>query len=79
MPGRYDILIGNNILFGYHIRAADLHEGEQSLQPFRMPLTFTSQEEEYVTVGEIVTSDRYPISSLLRHPLRYLKHLLRNS
>jgi hypothetical protein len=78
-PGRYDISIGRNILFGVHIRAADLHEGEQSLQPLRLSFQRDSDYAvDTVTGGELIASYTYPISYLFKHPLRYLKHLPHN-
>jgi hypothetical protein len=75
-PGQYDISVGTSIFFGMHIRGADLHEGEQSLQPIRLGSETTSENViDTVTGGELVSTYRYPISYLFKHPLRYLKHL----
>jgi hypothetical protein len=76
-PGRYDISIGRNILFGVHIYGADLHEGQQSLQPLR--LSFHPDSDYYVetvTGGALVATYTYPVSYLFKHPVRYMKHLL---
>jgi hypothetical protein len=76
-PGRYDISVGRNILFGVHIHAADLHEGEQSLQPFRLSFQRVSDYDvETVTGGELIATYTYPVSYLFKHPVRYMKHLL---
>jgi len=78
-PGQYDIWIGPNILFGVPIHAADLHEGDQSLQPLRV--AFQSNPEyvsEFTTGGVLVSTYTYPISYLFKHPIRYLKHLPHN-
>jgi hypothetical protein len=74
-PGQYEISIGRTPFFGAHIYAADLHVGEQSLQPFS--LTSTTYTET-VMGGDIVATYRYPISYLFKHPIRYLKHLPHN-
>jgi hypothetical protein len=78
-PGQYDIWIGPNILFGVPIHAADLHEGDQSLQPLRV--AFQSNPEyvsEFTTGGAMAATYTYPISYLFKHPIRYLKHLPHN-
>ncbi len=75
-PGRYDISIGRNILFGTHISAADLHEGDQSLGTVR--LVKSEATVRTVTVGDVVAIYRYPVSYLFKHPIRYLKHLPRS-
>jgi hypothetical protein len=76
-PGHYDISIGRNILFGFHIRAADLHEGEQSLQPLRVSFQRDSDYDvETVTGGQVIATYIYPTSYLFKHPVRYMKHLL---
>ena len=78
-PGRYDITIGPNVLLGVHIHAADLHEGEQSLEPVRISyLPDRDYSVETSTGGALVSTYKYPISYLFKHPLRYLKHLPHN-
>jgi hypothetical protein len=76
-PGRYDILIWQNVLFRSWISAADLHAGEQSLQPIKTAPA-TQPYWQTVTVGEVTVTYKYPISYLFKHPLRYLKHLPHN-
>jgi len=78
-PGQYDIWIGPNILFGIPIHAADLHEGDQSLQPLRVAFQSNSEYvSEFTTGGELEATYTYPISYLFKHPIRYLKHLPHN-
>ncbi len=81
-PGKYDIYIRQNAMFGLRILAAELHEGEQSLQPVRTHFAMRSEQEgsypETATVGELVATYKYPISYLLRHPWQYLRNLPHN-
>jgi hypothetical protein len=76
-PGRYDIVIWQHVLFRSRIPGADLHAGEQSLQPIRVP-RFEQPTEYMTTLGEIAVTYKYPISYLFKHPIRYLKHLPHN-
>jgi hypothetical protein len=78
-PGTYDIRLRQNVLFGNRVLAANLHEGEQSLQPIRTHFATRSMEdngqETFVTVGEVTATLTYPFAYAVRHPWRYLKHL----
>lgn len=73
--GTYDVVIRQNAIFGARIREASLHEGEQSLQPLKTYVDM-GNGEAMTTVGELVSTYRYPMSYVFKHPLRYLKHVL---
>lgn len=78
-PGRYDISIRQNPLFGAVIAGANLHEGPQSLQPIRTHFSMQGQDGNgSAFMGVMVSTYRYPISFLFKHPLRYLKHMPHN-
>jgi hypothetical protein len=78
-PGRYDINIRQSPLFGKMVVGANLHAGEQSLQPVRTQFGMRGGSEgEFVTMGVMVSTYKYPISYLFKHPVRYLKHLPHN-
>ncbi|MGD0736521.1 MAG: carboxypeptidase regulatory-like domain-containing protein [Terracidiphilus sp.] len=78
-PGRYDIDIRQNALFGKMVAGANLHAGEQSLQPIRTQFGVRGGSSgDFVTMGVMVSTYKYPISYLFKHPLRYLKHLPHN-
>jgi hypothetical protein len=72
-PGRYDILITQNVLVRERIPSADLHPGEQSLGA--VSLRVNEPVEEFVTLGEVVSVVKYPVSYLFKHPILYLKNL----
>ncbi len=76
-PGQYEISIGHNLFFGVHIYAADLHEGQQSLQPVRFSMEpDRSQMVDFVTGGEVIAAYKYPeFAHRSSTPERYLKHL----
>lgn len=76
-PGTYDVAILGNVLVKTRITNAVLHAGDQSLQPIRLVFR-ESGVQEYVTMGELVSTFHYPISFLFRHPVQYLKHLPHN-
>jgi len=71
-PGQYDIVIWQSLLYRTGIRAADLHAGQQILQPISLP----SRDEEHSvtsTVGGITV--QYPVSYFFKHPIRYIRNL----
>jgi hypothetical protein len=78
-PGRYDINIRQSPLFGKMIAGANLHAGEQSLQPIRTQFGMRGGSgSDFVTMGTVEAIVRYPISYLFKHPVRYLKNLPHN-
>jgi hypothetical protein len=79
-PGVYDIRIRQGVLFGNRVFAADLHEGEQSLQPLRTRLigygSSDGSDTTDITMGEVVEI-KSSFAYDLKHPWSFLKRLAR--
>ena len=82
-PGTYDVIIRQNVLFGTKVSAATLHSGEQSLEAIKTHFYYVHDDgspyPNGVTMGEVVSIERYTFSGAVRHPLRYLKYLIRRA
>ena len=72
-PGTYDIRIIGHFSNPLQIPSAILHRGEQSLETVRVPDLF----EEVTTGGDIAIEWHFTLASAARHPIAYLKHLVR--
>ncbi len=76
-PGTYDISIRQNALFGSVVKNTNLHEGEQSIAQIRTHFGLDLDNAvEFTTMGELLPTLSYPASYAVRHPFRYLHHLL---
>ena len=72
-PGTYDIRVIGYFSNPVQIPGAVLHEGEQSLQPIRVPEIAT----EMTTGGDVAIQWRFSLATVARHPIAYLKYLAR--
>jgi hypothetical protein len=77
-PGSYEIRIRQNVLFGNHVRDANLHVGEQILSAIRTHFDW-HDNGQYATMGTVTATISYPVSYVLKHPWRYLGHLIRDA
>jgi Carboxypeptidase regulatory-like domain len=82
-PGTYDVIFRANPLFGERVDAVQLHAGEQSFATTKAHFAYghlgqNDRPEEFVTVGVMIATYKYPISYFFKHPIRYLKHLPHN-
>ena len=72
-PGTYDIRIIGHFSNPLQIPGAVLHEGEQSLQPIRVP----EVGDVTTTGGDVAIQWRFSLATVARHPIAYLKYLAR--
>jgi len=82
IPGTYNILIRHQLIYGATIFEANLHPGEQSLQPIQAHSIVPGRGDDgsyrYTsTMGEIIGIEHYTLAGAVRHPLSYLKYLVR--
>jgi len=83
--GVYDIEIRHQVIYGASIPGANLHTGEQSLQPIQAHSIVLGREDdgsyaEYtVTMGEIIGIRQSTFSRAIRHPVSFLKYLVRKT
>jgi hypothetical protein len=73
-PGKYDVTIVRNIFVKSRIPNAELHEGQQTIPPLRIDFARNSTYET-VTLGVVVSTYRYPVSYLFKHPIRYFRNI----
>ncbi len=83
VPGTYDVVFRSGQIMGERVNAVQLHPGEQSFSMVTERVAVghlgsIDAEPVTFTVGEVVAIHRYPISYLVKHPLRYLKNLTHN-
>jgi hypothetical protein len=72
-PGTYEIRVIGYFSNPVEIPGAVLHEGEQNLQPIRVPQPIY----EMTTGGAVAIEWHYTLATATRHPIAYLKHLAR--
>jgi len=80
-PGKYDVIIRQNVLFGTRVSSAALHVGEQSLESIKTHFYYVHDDgspyPNSTTMGAMVSIERYTFAGAARHPIAYLKHLAR--
>lgn len=80
-PGTYDVIIRQNDLFGTKVSAATLHTGEQRLDLIKTHFYYVQDDgtpySGGITMGELVSVEKFRFVSAARHPIAYLKYLAR--
>jgi len=73
-PGKYDLIIARNVLVKSRIPSTELHAGLQTIPPLRIGFDrYTTYDT--VTLGVVVSTYRYPVSFLFKHPIRYFRNI----
>lgn len=80
-PGKYDVIIRQNVLFGTRVSSVALHAGEQSLESIKTHFYYVHDDgspyPNGTTMGVVVSIENYTFAGAARHPIAYLKHLVR--